>query len=119
MTVHAIVINVLLALAVLSCWIGVIGMLRMRNPYQALHYLTLPATVALPALTIAVFLHEGFGSTALKVGLVAVVILSINSVVTHASARAFRQRELGHWEPLDGDPVEWVPSTHHPEGPKA
>ena len=32
----------------------------------------------------------------------------INSVGTHATARAFRARELGHWEPRDGDPIEFV-----------
>jgi hypothetical protein len=36
------------------------------------------------------------------------VLLGINSVVAHATARAFRQRELGHWEPLDTDPLEFV-----------
>ncbi len=118
MTLHAIAIDLLLGLTVLSCWIGVIGMLRMRNPYEALHFLAVPATIGVSSLTVAVFVEAGFGSTFLKVSLIAGVIMAINSVVAHATARAFRTREVGHWEPLDGDALEWVPSTHHPEEPK-
>lgn len=109
-----IAIDLLLALVVLSCWVGVIGMLRMRQAIQALHYLTLPATVGILALTIAVFLESGLHATAIKTLLIALILFSINSVVTHATARALRTRELGHWQPHDGDPIEFVPSTHHP-----
>jgi multicomponent Na+:H+ antiporter subunit G len=113
MSVHQMTIEVLLGIVVLACWLGVLGMLRMRHPIQALHYLTFPATVGVGALTLAVFVESGFGSTATKMLLIAVVLLAINSVVTHATGRAFRARELGHWEPRDGDPIEFVPSTHH------
>jgi multisubunit Na+/H+ antiporter MnhG subunit len=114
MSAHQVLIDALLCLLVASCWIGVLGMLRMPHPVQALHYLALPATVGVGALTIAVFFQTGFGSASMKMLLVAVVIVAFNSVVTHATARAFRARELGHWEPRDGDPMEFVPSTHHP-----
>ncbi len=113
MSMHQIVIDGLLALVVLACWVGVLGMLRMRHPVQALHYMALPATIGAGALTVAVFLESGLGSTSMKTLLIAAIILTINSVVTHATTRAFRARELGHWEPRDGDPVEFVPSTHH------
>lgn len=115
MSAHSIAVDVLLGVTVLACWTGVAGMLRMREPVQALHYLTLPATVGVFAVTVAVFVETGFSSTAWKVLLIALILLAINSVVTHATARAFRTRERGHWEPRDGDPIEFVPSTHHPE----
>ena len=116
MSVHAIAIDALLGVAVLACWLGVIGMLRMHHATQALHYLALPATIGMAATTIAVFLKSGFGAAGLKTLLIALVLLGVNSVVTHASARAFRTRALGHWEPLDGDEIEFVPSSHRPEG---
>ena len=108
MSIHSVAVSLLLGFVVLACWLGVLGMLRMREPMQALHYLTLPATVGVVALTVAVFIETGPGSTAFKTLLIALVLLAINSVVTHATARAFRTRELGHWEPRDGDPVEHV-----------
>jgi multisubunit Na+/H+ antiporter MnhG subunit len=118
MSLHDVAIRILLSLTVLACWIGVLGMLRMRRPVQALHYLGFPATIGVFALVLAVFIESGFSPASLKTLLIAFVLLGINSVVTHATARAFRTRELGHWKPLDGDPLEFVPSTHHP-GPEA
>ena len=114
MTLHAILIDTLLGLVVLACWLGIAGMLRMREPMQALHYLTLPATAGIIALTLAVFLETGASSTSFKTLLIAVILLGINSVVTHATARAFRTRELGHWQPRDGDPMELVRNDKEP-----
>jgi monovalent cation/proton antiporter MnhG/PhaG subunit len=100
---------VLLALVVLSCWVGALGMWRMREPMQALHYLSLPACVGAVALTAAVFVRTGNTQASWKTVIITFVLLAINSVVTHATARAFRTRDLGHWQPLPGDDVERVP----------
>lgn len=99
---------VLLGAVVVLCWLGVIGMWRMKEPMQALHYLSLPATAGAILLTIAVSISQGMGQAFWKVLLIAFVLLATNSVVTHATARAFRARQLGHWEPSDGDPIEIV-----------
>jgi multisubunit Na+/H+ antiporter MnhG subunit len=101
-------LDVLLGSLVISCWLGVLGMWRMREPIQALHYLALPVWGATIFLTAAVFLQTGNGQAAWKTLLICLVLLAINSVVAHASARAFRVRELGHWQPRDGDPIEFV-----------
>lgn len=108
MTIRMVVEGILLGSVVLLCWLGVLGMWRMREPMQALHYLSLPATGGSVFLTIAVFVAQGPGQAAWKAALIALVLLAANSVVTHATARAFRSRELGHWEALDGDPMEIV-----------
>jgi monovalent cation/proton antiporter MnhG/PhaG subunit len=107
MTSHATQI-VLLAGVVLLCWLGALGMWRMKEPMQALHYLSLPAAAGAILLTIAVFVSQGIVQGFWKVVLIAMILLATNSVVTHATARAFRARELGHWEPVDGDPMEIV-----------
>jgi monovalent cation/proton antiporter MnhG/PhaG subunit len=114
MNAHSVTIDACLALTVLACWIGVTGMLRMRTPTQGLHYLTLPATIGAIAVTLAVWIESGIGPLSFKTSLIALLLLAANSVVTHAIARAFRTRELGHWEPRKGDPIEFVPSSHHP-----
>ncbi len=108
MTTRAIIEGIPLGAVVLFCWLGVLGMWRMKEPMQALHYLSLPATAGTIFLTVAVFIAQGAGQAAWKVALIAFILLATNSVVTHATARAFRARELGHWEPLDGDPIEMV-----------
>jgi len=99
---------ILLAGVVLLCWLGVLGMWRMKDPLQALHYLSLPATAGTILLAIAVFVSQGIAQGFWKAVLIAVILLATNSVLTHATARAFRARELGHWEPIDGDPMEIV-----------
>jgi monovalent cation/proton antiporter MnhG/PhaG subunit len=105
---HPIAEAVFLILLVIACWLGVLGMWRMREPMQALHYLSLPASIGGVFLAIAVFLEEGNSQIFWKTLLVAAILIAINSVGAHATARAFRARELGHWEPLDGDPIAFV-----------
>jgi monovalent cation/proton antiporter MnhG/PhaG subunit len=111
MSARHIVEAVLLGIVVLTCWLGAVGMIRMREPMQALHYLSLPATAGAIVLTIAVFVSQGSGQASWKTLFIAFILLATNSVVTHATARAFRTRELGHWEPCDGDPIEFVRDT--------
>ncbi len=111
MNLRAIAEAVLLSVVVLLCWLGVLGMWRMREPTQALHYLSLPAAVGVIALTVAVFLSQGSSQASWKTLLICFILLAINSVVTHATARAFRTRDLGHWEPREGDPIEFVRDT--------
>ena len=113
MTAHSIVENGFLVLAVLACWLGAIGMWRMREPMQALHYLSLPATLGSSALAVAVFFADGANQAFWKTLLIACVLFATNSVVTHATARSFRARDLGHWEPLDGDPFKFVHDTEN------
>lgn len=97
-----------LSVVVLACWLGALGMLRMKEPTQALHYLSLPATLGASFLTIAVFISQGIGQALCKVLLIALILLAANSVDTHAMAQAFRRREIGYWEPRDDDPIEMV-----------
>lgn len=109
MNARTVIEAILLSLLVLSCWLGVLGMLRMREPIQALHYLGLPACVGSPLLAVAVFVATGNSSAAWKMLLIAALLLLANAVVTHAIARAFRTRELGHWQPRPGDSFEFTP----------
>jgi multisubunit Na+/H+ antiporter MnhG subunit len=96
LTAQHIAAAVLLGVTVCCCWVGALGMWRMREPVQALHYLAVPGSVGGVAMAAAVLLQTGLRQTALKALLIAVVLLSINSVVSHATARAFRLRRSGH-----------------------
>lgn len=105
---HPIGEAICLGVLVLSCWLGVLGMWRMETPTQALHYLALPAIFGGVALAVGAFLELGANQVFGKTVFIVLVMLGINVVISHASARAFRARELGHWEPRDGDPIEFV-----------
>jgi monovalent cation/proton antiporter MnhG/PhaG subunit len=91
--------TVLLSLAVFFALAGAAGMWLMRDPYQRLHYLTLPCSVSSGLLTIAVLLYEPQKQAAAKVALVALVLFAMNAVVTQATARAVWVRREGHWPP--------------------
>jgi len=101
---HVIAVDTLLALTALACWIGVVGMIRMRDAHQALHYLGVPAILGVGSLTLAVLVQTGWSQATWKCAILFLLLLASNSVGTHAAARAFRQREKGHWEPLPEDP---------------
>ncbi|MBW4044379.1 cation:proton antiporter [Acidipila rosea] len=92
------------------CWLGCIGMLRMKTPTEALHYLALPAGFGAMFLVAAVSIEEGWSSATAKMILIAVLMLAFNSVVAHATARALRVRALGHWQPSPEDGVEYLPA---------
>ena len=101
-------IDIFLTATVVACWVGVLGMWRMRLPMQALHYMSPPAAIGAVTLVIAVALQTGASQATAKCIAIAIILVAINSVVAHATARAFRMRELGHWEPRPGDPVEFL-----------
>jgi multisubunit Na+/H+ antiporter MnhG subunit len=110
MTPHEFLEATLLAGIVASCWIGVIGMIRMRVPMQALDYLSLPACSGSILLVAAVFVHTGSSSAAWKTVVICLLLLAINPIVTHATARALRSRESGYWKLLPDDGAEFIPA---------
>ena len=80
-------------ITLLSC----VGVLVMRNPYDRLHY-TAPAAVLAPvAIAAAVVLEERLSAAGIKAVLVAIVLVTTNPVLGHATARAARIRQFGEW----------------------
>lgn len=101
-------VEVLLGLTVAVAWLSCIGMLAMDNVLDALHYLAPVTTVASFALLAAVVVAEGAGQAAMKTILICMVLLLINSVLSHATARAFRVREKGDWKPQTGEQIAGI-----------
>ncbi len=98
-------IDVLLVLSVLIVFASVLGMLRMRDPYQRMHYIG-PAAFLTPAfITIAIFLQDGIKPESFKALVTTLVLIGMNTAVTHAAARAFRIAETKDWKPKSGQEV--------------
>lgn len=105
------------AIALLSSWL----MLRMKDEYQMLHFMSPPASISIILITVAIFLQQGRKPESLKALFIVVALLMMNSVVTHATARAFRIRETReHWEPQEGEEVPTKPTDEiiEPERPE-
>ncbi len=90
-------IHILIEAAVAVSLFSTIGILVMEDINDKLHYLAVPATVGIALITIAIVLQEGLSQASIKAFLCALIVLVTNPVVTHATARAARIREFGHW----------------------
>lgn len=109
MSVADAVVAVLVGLAVLVGVLSCVGVLVARDPYDSLHY-TAPASVLSPVLlAAAVVIEEGIGSQAgIKSIVVALLLIVLNTVLVHATARAARIRAAGRWrlEPSEKETLE-------------
>jgi monovalent cation/proton antiporter MnhG/PhaG subunit len=103
MSAAELAVAVLLALGVAVTWLSCLGVLLMRDPYDRLHY-TGPASALAPVLiAAAVVVEERLSAAGVKALLVALVLVTINPVLGHATARAARIREHGQWAVTDAE----------------
>lgn len=108
MSAATIAVEALLGTAVVTAWLSCIGMMVMGDVLDALHYLAPVTTVGTFALLAAVVITEGAGQATMKTILICVVMLLINSVLSHATARAYRVRDKGDWKPQTGEQIEGI-----------
>lgn len=96
---------------VLSC----VGVLVMRNAFDRLHYVG-PASIVGPvAIAAAVVVKESLSQSGIKAILIAVVLLFISPVLTHATARAAYVRQFGNLDPRDNQTLEEATNEQHKE----
>ena len=101
-----IAIDALLTVAVLVTVFSAIGVAVMRDPYQKLHFIAPPASIAAICVVAALFIGEKQKQAAGKAVLIAFLLYFMNAVITHATARAHYVREKGIWPPKE--PLEVV-----------
>ncbi len=111
---HVVVEVLLLGASVLTL-ICAIGMALMRDPLQRLHFIAPPTALGAPLITLAVFLDEPQLQAGFKTAAVTFLLILINGVVTHATARAVRAHARGQWEVT---PDEQVPTIRDEAKPK-
>ena len=98
----AILLGIMVTTTMISCW----ALVLFRNAFQRMHYLSVVTTVSTFSLLIAVVIKEGWGQATIKTVLAFIVLLLINAVVTHATARAARIRQYGDWGPTPEEHIE-------------
>jgi multisubunit Na+/H+ antiporter MnhG subunit len=79
--------------AAILALLSAIGMWAMRDPYQRLQYLALPATASAALLALALWLGLSGNQAGAKGTLAALALAGVNGVLTHATARVFKHRE--------------------------
>lgn len=105
MSLATIAVQALVWVAVVTCLVCCLGIVLMKDFFERLHYMATVSTVAAVALLIAVVIEQGWGQAAIKMSLIVIVLFLMNAVLTHATARAARVRDLGQWQPAEGEKV--------------
>jgi monovalent cation/proton antiporter MnhG/PhaG subunit len=94
-----IAIDILLGIGVLSTVLSCIALLVMKDLYERLHYLSPPTSLSVICFTGAVLIDKQLTQSGIKALLIMLILLFMNSVLTHATARAARVRQFKSWEP--------------------
>ena len=92
-----IIINILLAVGVVNAVLGSLGVLLMKDFYERLHYMAPQSTISIACFAAAIVIDKHFSAAGIKAVLTAIVIIVMNAVLTHATARAARVRQFGRW----------------------
>ena len=85
-------VDVLLALAVLGEAVCVLGLLAGRGAIDRLHYAGAASTLPPALVAAAVTVSEGATAPSINAIVVALLLLVLGSVLTHATARVVRAR---------------------------
>lgn len=101
---HPHITIVLLAIAIALAVVCSIGLAVMRDAYQRLQFGSPVTTLSMWLILAAVWLEENQWQPRLKSALIALILLVMNGVLSHVTARAIRIRDEGHW-PLKEEPV--------------
>jgi monovalent cation/proton antiporter MnhG/PhaG subunit len=99
MSTGTIAISVLLAICVIVTAVCCVALILVKDIYNRMHYLAPVASISILALLAAVAIQEGWGQATLKTVLILIALFLVNAVLTHATARAARIRQFGHWLP--------------------
>jgi multisubunit Na+/H+ antiporter MnhG subunit len=99
MALTEIITGILLGLAVLMAVFSCVGVLAMRNAFQRLQFCSAVVAFCPVLIAMAVWMGHPDATARIKVLLVGLVLLVMNSVLATATAKATRIRETSHWEP--------------------
>lgn len=84
----AVATDVLLALAVITAWLGAIGLVGLRTPLDRIHCVTLVNVTAGLALLLAAIVTDGASTRVAKVVLLVAAVLWVGAALSHATGRA-------------------------------
>jgi multicomponent Na+:H+ antiporter subunit G len=107
MSLRDVVVAALLVVGVGVTLVSCLGVLAMRDAYDRLHFTSPATTIAPLAIAAAIVVEERLSAAGIKAVLVAIVLVTTNPVLGHATARAARIRQFGEWtvreEEREGD----------------
>jgi multicomponent Na+:H+ antiporter subunit G len=91
--VKAVTVDALLALAVLTAWLGALGFVRLKTALERLHCATFVNVTALSFVTAATWVQDGASPRSFATTALLVFVLGIGAATSHAIGRALHLRE--------------------------
>lgn len=116
MTHHPAITGALLVVAVAIAIVSAVGMAVVRDTLQRLHFSAMAVSLSASLIVVAVFIEQAAADACIKVVLIAVLLFLMNSILTHATARAVRVRRTGNWIPAAEEHVATVGHAHRAAG---
>jgi multicomponent Na+:H+ antiporter subunit G len=110
-TGSGVVAAALVGVGVVVTLISCVGVLAMPNVFDRLHYTAPATTLGAFAIALAIVAEEGWSAASVKSMLVFVLLVITNPVLSHATARAARIRQFGHWVALRAERVDAPEAT--------
>jgi multisubunit Na+/H+ antiporter MnhG subunit len=105
LTPREITTDVFLWIAVVTAALAACALPLSTEFFDRLHYMAPVADVSAVCLLVAVVLQEGWGQAAVKMIFICIVLILMNAVLAHVTARAARVRNLGHWTPQPDEQI--------------
>lgn len=94
---RTVVIDALLALAVVVVLFSSIGLVVMKDVYQRVHYVTPIAVLAPFLVAVAVTIRQGWDENTGQTWMAVALVLIMAPVISHATMRTARIRDTGDW----------------------
>ncbi len=90
---RVVALDICLAVAVLSVWLGCFGALRLRSALDRLHAVSFVNAAGGIAFAAAAFVDEGITTRSVKLAALVAVVLVMGAAVNHAAGRALLLRD--------------------------
>jgi monovalent cation/proton antiporter MnhG/PhaG subunit len=104
---HPYITGSLLAVVVILTFLCAVGLLVMRDPYQRMQFATPVVSIAILLITASIWIEDPHWQARIKSAMIALLLFLMNSILSHATARAIRLRDADHWplSPEDQIPI--------------
>ncbi len=83
-----------------------LGLWTIRDSFDRLHFLGPASTLGPLLVAAAIVLEESLSTSGVKALVAAILLLLTSPILTHATARAARVRQYGHWKALPYEEVD-------------
>jgi len=103
MTTRDVVIDVLVAAGVVGELLCCVGLVRMRDVFDRLHFALAATTLPPFLIAAAVIVEEDWTQPGINALVVAAVLFLLNPMIAHATARTARLRRLGQVEATEAE----------------